>query len=74
MPGPGAFLVGEEERREVEEILQSGYLSRYGSLDNPDFKRKVATLEEMFAGIIGVKHCLACLLYTSDAADEVVPV
>ena len=59
MPGPGAFLVGEEERREVEEILQSGYLSRYGSLDNPDFKRKVATLEEMFAGIIGVKHCLA---------------
>jgi len=59
MPGPGAFLVGEEERREVEEILQSGYLSRYGSQDNPDFKRKVATLEKMFAGIMGVKHCLA---------------
>jgi 8-amino-3,8-dideoxy-alpha-D-manno-octulosonate transaminase len=59
MPGPGAFLVGEEERREVEEILQSGYLSRYGSLDNPDFKRKVATLEEMFAEFVGVKHCLA---------------
>lgn len=59
MPGPGAFLVGEEERREVEEILQSGYLSRYGSLDNPDFKRKVATLEEMFAETIGVRHCLA---------------
>ena len=59
MPGPGAFLVGEEERREVEEILQSGYLSRYGRLENPDFKRKVATLEEMFAGFIGVKHCLA---------------
>ena len=36
MPGPGAFLVGEEERREVEEILESGYLSRYGSLDNPN--------------------------------------
>ena len=54
MPGPGAFLIGEEERREVEEILQSGYLSRYGSLNNPDFKRKVATLEEMFAGIIGL--------------------
>ncbi len=59
MPGPGAFLVGEEERREVEEILQSGYLSRYGSLDNPDFKQKVATLEKMFARQIGVKHCLA---------------
>ncbi|MDJ0831354.1 MAG: DegT/DnrJ/EryC1/StrS family aminotransferase [Desulfobacterales bacterium] len=59
MPGPGAFLVGEEERREVEEILESGYLSRYGRLDNPDFKRKVATLEEKFAQCIGVKHCLA---------------
>ncbi len=59
MPGPGAFLVGEEERREVEEILESGYLSRYGSLDNPNFKRKVAKLEEQFAKIVGVKHCLA---------------
>jgi hypothetical protein len=37
MPGPGAFLVGEEERREVEEILESGYLSRYRSLENPNF-------------------------------------
>lgn len=59
MPGPGAFLVGEEERREVEEILESGYLSRYGSLENPNFKRKVATLEAHFAKIVGVKHCLA---------------
>jgi len=59
MPGPGAFLVGDEERREVEEILESGYLSRYGSLDNPNFKRKVAKLEEEFATIVGVKHCLA---------------
>jgi 8-amino-3,8-dideoxy-alpha-D-manno-octulosonate transaminase len=59
MPGPGAFLVGEEERREVEEVLASGYLSRYGSLENPNFKRKVATLEEQFAKIVGVKHCLA---------------
>jgi len=59
MPGPGAFLVGEEERREVEEILESGYLSRYGSLENPNFKRKVAKLEAQFAEIVGVKHCLA---------------
>jgi 8-amino-3,8-dideoxy-alpha-D-manno-octulosonate transaminase len=59
MPGPGAFLVGEEERREVEEVLASGYLSRYGSLENPNFKRKVATLEEQFSKIVGVKHCLA---------------
>ena len=59
MPGPGAFLVGEEERREVEDILKSGYLSRYGSSDNPKFKHKVATLEEMFAAKVGAEHCLA---------------
>jgi dTDP-4-amino-4,6-dideoxygalactose transaminase len=59
MPGPGAFLIGEEERREVEEVLASGYLSRYGTAENPNFKRKVVTLEQEFAKTIGVKHCLA---------------
>ncbi|MCP4397879.1 MAG: DegT/DnrJ/EryC1/StrS family aminotransferase [bacterium] len=59
MPGPGAYLIGEEEKREVEEILASGYLSRYGTADNPNFKKKVVTLEEEFAKTIGVNHCLA---------------
>jgi dTDP-4-amino-4,6-dideoxygalactose transaminase len=59
MPGPGAYLVGEEERREVEEVLTTGYVSRYGTADNPKFKRKVVTLEQEFAKIVGVKHCVA---------------
>jgi dTDP-4-amino-4,6-dideoxygalactose transaminase len=59
MPGPGAFLVGEEERSEVAEVMESGYLSRYGSEDDPRFKRKVVTLEREFARRIGVKHAVA---------------
>ncbi len=59
MPGPGAFLVGEEERREVEEVLQSGYLSRYGREDDQRFKRKVVSLEREFAERVGVKYCVA---------------
>ncbi len=54
MPGPGAFLVGEEERREVEEVLQRGYLSRYGREDDQRFKRKGVTLEREFAERVGV--------------------
>lgn len=59
MPGPGWYLIGEEERQEVEEVLETGYVSRYGTADNPKFRRKVVTLEKEFAKEIGVKHCVA---------------
>ncbi len=59
MAGPGAFLVGDDERKEVEEVLETGYLSRYGRQDDPRFKRKVIDLEAEFARRIGVQYCLA---------------
>ena len=59
MPGPGAFMVGDEERREVAEVMESGYLSRYGSADDTRFKRKVVTLEQRFAERIGAKYAVA---------------
>jgi dTDP-4-amino-4,6-dideoxygalactose transaminase len=59
MPGPGSFLVGEEERRHVAEVMETGYLSRYGSEDDPRFRRKVVTLERLFAERSGVRHALA---------------
>jgi dTDP-4-amino-4,6-dideoxygalactose transaminase len=59
MPGPGSFLVGEEERRHVAEVMETGYLSRYGSESDPRFRRKVVTLERLFAERSGVKHALA---------------
>jgi dTDP-4-amino-4,6-dideoxygalactose transaminase len=59
MAGPGAFMVGDEERRHVAEVMETGYLSRYGTEDNPKFKRKVVTLERRFAERSGAKHALA---------------
>jgi dTDP-4-amino-4,6-dideoxygalactose transaminase len=59
MPGPGAYLFGEEERKEVLDVLESGYLSRYGQENDPRFKHKVVTLEQEFARKMGVKHALA---------------
>lgn len=59
MPGPGAFMVGDEERRQVEEVLETGYVSRYGHEDDPRFKRKVVSLEHEFARRSGIEYCVA---------------
>lgn len=57
--GPGSYLIGEEEKQEVLEVLESGYLFRYGSEGDPNFKRKVYTLEQEFAQLMGVKYAVA---------------
>ena len=59
MPGPGAYWFGEEERREVLEVLASGQLFRYGNLSDPKFTHKVYSFEQEFARYCGVKHALA---------------
>src|SRR5215218_184432 len=59
MPGPGIELVGAEERAQVLEVLDSGFLSRYGPSDNPAFGAKVHRAEEEIAKLAGVRHGLA---------------
>ena len=59
MPGPGYYMIGEEEKNEVLEVLNTGHLSRYGSDDDPKFLHKVYSLEQEFARISGVDHCVA---------------
>ncbi len=59
MPGPGSYLVGKEEIREIMEVMESGHLFRYGDLSDPAFKHKVHTLEEEFAAYCGVPYALA---------------
>ncbi|NJK90212.1 MAG: aminotransferase class I/II-fold pyridoxal phosphate-dependent enzyme [Myxococcales bacterium] len=59
MPGPGSFLIGEEEEKEILEVIRSGHLYRYGDAEDPRFKRKVMTLEQEFARFVGVDHALA---------------
>jgi dTDP-4-amino-4,6-dideoxygalactose transaminase len=58
MPGPGIELIGAEETAEVMEVLQSGYLSRYGPSDDPRFGAKVHHIEEAIAKLAGVRYGL----------------
>ena len=59
MPGPGMELIGEEEKTEILEVLEAGYLYRYGSTDDPRFKAKVVKLEQEVARRVGVPHAVA---------------
>jgi dTDP-4-amino-4,6-dideoxygalactose transaminase len=59
MPGPGSQWIGREEIQEVMDVMESGYLFRYGNLDDPKYKHKVYSLEKEFAEWCGVRHALA---------------
>jgi dTDP-4-amino-4,6-dideoxygalactose transaminase len=52
-------LIGEEEKKEILEVLDAGYLFRYGSPDNPAFKAKVYNLEQEVAKMAGVPYAVA---------------
>ena len=66
-------LIGKEEIQEALEVLEGGYLFRYGvSLGDevdPRFKGKVFKLEEEVAARAGVAHGVAVNSGTSRAAD-----
>jgi dTDP-4-amino-4,6-dideoxygalactose transaminase len=59
MPGPGAYLIDEEEYNEVVEVLKSKHISRYGSDDDPSFRQKVHTLEREFASAMNAQFSVA---------------
>jgi dTDP-4-amino-4,6-dideoxygalactose transaminase len=59
MPGPGLVLFGDEERKELLDVMETGHLSRYGDENDPKFKKKVATFEKEFAQRMGVKYSIA---------------
>jgi dTDP-4-amino-4,6-dideoxygalactose transaminase len=52
-------LIGEEEKREILEVLEAGYLFRYGNQDNPDFLAKVYNLEQEVAALMEVPYAVA---------------
>jgi len=84
MPGgPGSYVFGEEEKRELLDVIESGHLFRYGAEDDPKFKQKVLQFEAEMAKVHGLKHVVAtssgtgalmCCLTALDigAGDEVI--
>lgn len=65
MAGPGSYRLGKEELKELMDVMESGYLFRYGDPNNPKFKQKVNTLEREFARMCGVEYALATSSGTS---------
>jgi len=65
MPGPGAYWFANEEKEAVMEVMNSGYLFRYGDKDDPKFLHKVLTLEKEFASYCGTSYALATSSGTS---------
>ncbi|MBD3377904.1 aminotransferase class V-fold PLP-dependent enzyme [candidate division KSB1 bacterium] len=59
MPGPGSYWIGDEEKHQIDEVMATGYLSRYGRLEDPRFKQKVYTFEKELADYCNVNHALA---------------
>src|SRR3974390_2701993 len=59
MAGPGSYWLGEEEKKQVLDVLAGGHLHRFGDVDDPKFSHKVFTLEKEFAKYVGVPFALA---------------
>jgi dTDP-4-amino-4,6-dideoxygalactose transaminase len=57
--GPGSYLFGDEERKELLDVMESGYLFRYGSQNDLNFKHKVVTFEKELSEYTGSDHCIA---------------
>ena len=69
---PGGLEIGEEERKEVLEVLDAKYLFRYyGPKETPS---KVGKLESEYRDYLGVKHCLAVNSCTSALITALVAV
>lgn len=57
--GPGSFVFGKEECKEVMEVLEGRYLFRYGSTDTEGYTHKVVDFEDALRETLKVKHAVA---------------
>jgi dTDP-4-amino-4,6-dideoxygalactose transaminase len=59
MAGPGSYLIGKEEREALLEVIEAGYLFRYGDKSNPQFLAKVWKLEQEVSKFLKIPHAVA---------------
>lgn len=57
--GPGSYVFGAEERKELMDVIDSGYLFRYGTEGVDGFQHKVASFEIELAQKLGSKYATA---------------
>ena len=59
MPGPGMEIMGEEEKKELLDLIDGWHLVRFGSEDDPTFQAKTYQLEQLVAARSGVGYAVA---------------
>ena len=69
---PGGLEIGEEEKRQVLEVLERKYLFRY--YGPQEYPSKVCELEQRFAAKMGAQHALAVNSCTSALISAMVAV
>ena len=57
--GPGSYVIGEEEKKELMDVITSGNLFRYGTPGVDGFQAKVATFEKEMAERLGHRYIVA---------------
>lgn len=57
--GPGSYVFGEEEKKELMDVINNGALFRYGTPGVDGFQGKVVTFEQEMAAQLGHKHVFA---------------
>ena len=59
MAGPGSYLIGDEEKKAILQVIEAGYLFRYGDDSEPKFLAKVWQFEKEVSQYLGIKHTVA---------------
>jgi dTDP-4-amino-4,6-dideoxygalactose transaminase len=59
MPGPGSYLIDEEERKALLEVIDAGYLFRYGDKSDPSFLAKAWQLESEVSRYFNIPYNVA---------------
>ena len=59
MAGPGSYLIGEEEKKALIELIDAGYLFRYGDESDPSFLARVWKLEQELSNYLGIPYTVA---------------
>ncbi len=63
--GPGSFVFGEDERKEVMDVLNGRYLFRYGDENTDGYVHKVVDFENELKNKMGVNYAVATTSGTS---------
>lgn len=57
--GPGSYVFGEEERKELLDVIEGGYLFRYGTPGVDGYRHKVVDFEAELKNQFKVNHVVA---------------